>query len=93
MKLEHKLNLAIKVQFRRKIGKIICQMKKKPTNKTTKHPERDTKFKCLVGSFTWQKQTWNYTEREKFQAYSSEDLRNISMFIGHTWNRTESWPH
>lgn len=35
MKLEHKLNLAIKVQFRRKIGKIICQMKK---NQQTKPP-------------------------------------------------------
>jgi len=35
MKLEHKLDLAIKVQFSRKIAKITCQIKTKQTKKKT----------------------------------------------------------
>lgn len=31
--------------------------------------------------------------RDMLQVYSSEELRNISMLIGHTWNCTESGPH
>lgn len=61
MKPEHKLDLAIKVQFTRKRGKIICQMKNK--QKKSKHPETEIKFKCLVGTLYCGRNKLGITQR------------------------------
>lgn len=85
--------MAIKVQIReekknnlkkKKQGKKQEKKKIKYTGKeSTKYTEyTGIKFKCLVGALCIRKKIGS-TQKEMSQTYSSQDLRNRSMLIGH----------